>query len=77
VTRNFETALVEFKKVLERYPASLKVADARLKLGYIYYELKRWKEAREMLETVVSRHAQSRAARLAQQRLERMKAEGR
>ena len=76
VTRDFEAALAEFRKVLERYPASPKVADARLKLGYIHYELKQWAKAREMLESVVARYAGSRAARLASQRLERMKSEG-
>lgn len=76
VTRNFEAALVEFQKVLDQYPASLKVPDAMLKLGYIHYELKHWKASRDMLETLVSRHAQSRAARLAQQRLQRMQEEG-
>ncbi|HHO69100.1 MAG TPA: tol-pal system protein YbgF [Gammaproteobacteria bacterium] len=76
VTRDFKTALQEFGKVIEQYPNSPKVADARLKLGYIKYELKDWAGARRELQRVVKEFPGSTAARLAQERLERMKREG-
>ncbi len=76
VTREFKTALEEFGKVISQYPKSPKVADARLKLGYIEYELKDWAAARRELGRVVADFPKSTAARLAQERLDRMKREG-
>ena len=76
VSRNFPEALVEFKKVLESYPSSSKVPDATLKLGYTHYELDNWNEAREILTGLRNEHPNSSVARLADQRLKRMKREG-
>lgn len=77
VTRNFQSGLDEFGKVVTLYPNSLKVPDAQLKMGYIHYEMGNWKAAREQLETLVQRHPDSTAARLASERLQRMSREGR
>jgi tol-pal system protein YbgF len=77
VTREFETALEEFSKVVNEFPDSSKVADARLKMGFIEYELQRWPQARGTLEAVVADYPDSTAARLARDRLDRMRAEGR
>ncbi|MDQ2068505.1 tol-pal system protein YbgF [Natronospira bacteriovora] len=77
VTRDFEQAAAEFQRVLDDHPGSGKVADARLKLGFAYYELQRWDEARAELEAVRSEHPDSSAARLANNRLNRMADEGR
>ncbi|MFC1684829.1 tol-pal system protein YbgF [Pseudomonadota bacterium] len=76
VTRDFPTALVEFAKVIEGFPTSAKVSDALLKTGYIYYEQKEWVRARETLQGLVDNYPASTVARLAQKRLERMRAEG-
>ncbi len=76
VTRKFKPALTEFDKVLNTYPDSPKVADAKLKMGYIQYELKDWAKARDLLEQVVRAYPDSTSARLAQERLDRMKREG-
>jgi tol-pal system protein YbgF len=76
VTREFQPALSEFGKVVEAYPDSTKIADAKLKIGYIQYELKDWAKAREMLAQVVQAYPGTTTARLAQERLERMKREG-
>jgi tol-pal system protein YbgF len=76
VTRDFDTALAEFAKVLNQYPQSAKVPDARLKTGFILYEQKKWAEARSSLEKVTQENPGSSAARLAQQRLDRMRSEG-
>jgi tol-pal system protein YbgF len=77
VTRQFQSGLDEFGKVVNLYPNSLKVPDAQLKMGYIHYEMGNWKAAREQLETLVQLHPDSTAARLASERLQRMSREGR
>jgi tol-pal system protein YbgF len=77
VNREFETALAAFQQVLERYPNSGKRPDALLKAGFCEYELQRYADARRSLEAVVERYPDSTAARLATQRLERMRAERR
>lgn len=76
VGRNFEAALAAFQVVLDKYPDSRKTADALLKLGFCNYELKRWADARAALEDVTARFADTTAARLAAQRLEKMRSEG-
>jgi len=76
VTRQFQLALSEFGKVVDGYPDSTKIADAKLKIGYIQYELKDWAKAREMLAQVVQVYPGTTTARLAQERLDRMKREG-
>ncbi len=77
VTRQFEQAVIEFTAVLKKYPSSNKVPDAMLKLGYTYYELGRFAEARQILERLTRRDPKTTAARLAGKRLERMSREGR
>jgi len=70
VTRAFEQAIVEFKAVLDNYPASTKQADALLKLGYSYHELKDTTNAVAILNTLRTRFPSSTAARLAEKRLQ-------
>ena len=77
VNREFETALAGFRTVLDKYPNSRKTPDALLKAGFCEYELQRWADARASLEAVVEQYPDSTAARLASQRLERMRAERR
>lgn len=76
VTREFPKALAEFDKVLKNYSGSAKAADALLKQGYIQYELKDWAKARTLLGEVVKNYPGSTSARLAQERLDRLKQEG-
>jgi tol-pal system protein YbgF len=76
VTRDFDQALGTFQTLVSRYPQSSKVSDSHLKMGYIYYEKKDWKAARENLELVVNRYPGTTTARLAADRLQRMKQEG-
>ncbi|MDH3935137.1 MAG: tol-pal system protein YbgF, partial [Gammaproteobacteria bacterium] len=76
VTRDFDQALSTFNGLVVQYPNSPKAADSRLKTGYIYYEKKDWKQARQSLQAVVSEYPGSTAARLAGDRLKKMKAEG-
>lgn len=77
VTRDYRMALAEFGAVIERHPQSQKVPDASLKIGYVHYELQEWDEARRVLTDVASRAAGTTIARLAEQRLQRMRQEGR
>jgi tol-pal system protein YbgF len=76
VKRDFAKALPEFQHVVDTYPRSSKIGDALLKVGFCQYELGRWQEARAALERVVERYPESSAARLASERLDRMRREG-
>jgi len=76
VTRDFDRALATFKQLTESYPNSPKAPDSFLKTGYIYFEKQDWPAARQALDTVVSGYPGTTAARLAADRLQRMKREG-
>jgi tol-pal system protein YbgF len=76
VTRNFDQGIVEFQKVMQTYPGSNKIPDAMLKLGYTYYELKQYPEAKAVLEDLRTRFPDETAARLAGKRLDRIRKEG-
>lgn len=76
VSKDFAQALRNFQTVLDKYPTSAKAPDALLKLGYCQYELKNFKDARASLNRVVTQYADSNAAKLAQQRLAKMSADG-
>lgn len=77
VNRDFDTALATFRQVLDQHPNSRKAPDALLKAGFCEYELKRLDEARATLQAVTEQYPDSTAARLATQRLERIRSEGR
>jgi tol-pal system protein YbgF len=76
VTKDFSLALDGFQHVITDYPASRKIPDAWLKIGYCNYELKQWTDAREAMSIVSAQFPETTAARLATQRLELMKTEG-
>jgi len=76
VTGQFENALKQFQVVISRFPRSRKVPDALLKIGYSNYELQRWDSARGALRRVQDDYEDTTAARLAEQRLNRMDDEG-
>ena len=75
VNRSFPEAQAAFQRMVDKYPQSRKLADAMLKIGYCRYELKQWESARAELGQVVARFTDTPAARLAQQRLDKMSAE--
>ena len=77
VQQRYQQALPEFEKVVKIYPQSRKIPDALLKIGYCNYELQRWDSARGALTRVAGEYPETTAARLANQRLERMQGEGR
>jgi len=39
-TRNYKQALTYYKKLIERYPGSSLIAEAKYKIGLCYFELK-------------------------------------
>ncbi len=76
VTRQFDRAQSEFQRVAAEYPRSPKAADALLKVGYIQYERRQFAAARQTLTGLKTTWPNSPAARLAENRLSRMKQEG-
>lgn len=72
VQQEFTAALAEFQKVLDDYPQSAKLPDALLKVGYCNFELRRFDAARTALQEVARLYPETTAARLAEQRLERI-----
>ena len=76
MTDEFDDALRQFQVVVSRFPRSPKVPDALLKIGYSNYELQRWDAARGALGRLRADYADTTAARLAEQRLNRMDDEG-
>jgi len=76
VRRQFAEALSTFEAVVKDYPDSRKTPDALLKIGYCNYELGQWSQAKSALTQVGQRFPDSTAARLASQRLDKIKAEG-
>jgi tol-pal system protein YbgF len=76
VTRDFDRALATFSKLVQGYPQSSKLAGARLKIGYIYYEKQDWAAASQELNALVTGYPGTTEARLADDRLQRMRASG-
>ena len=75
-TRDFDFALAEFKKLADNFPKSVKMPNALLKTGFVYYEKGDKNSARSVLEEVVKRFPDTTAARLAGNRLQLIKREG-
>lgn len=77
VKRDFRKALAEFTRLMSDHPGNPKAADAMLKIGYCHYELGEWAKARENLNRVTAQYPGQPAAKSAEQRLAKMKKEGR
>lgn len=75
--RNFDDALRNFDVVVESFPASPKVPDARLKIGFTLYEQQRFDQARQVLTGVQNDYPGRSTAVLARKRLQQMDREGR
>jgi tol-pal system protein YbgF len=76
VQKQYDAALRSFQDVLSRFPDSRKASDALLKSAYCQYELKSYGNARSTLESVVKTYPGTESARLAEQRLTKLEAEG-
>ena len=77
VTREYNDAIVAFRKVTTGWPDSRKAPDALVKIGFTQAALNRNGEARATLEEVVRRFPGSDAASLASDRLKRLPPGGR
>lgn len=75
VQQDYEKALEAFKRVQRDYPGSDKVPAALLKEGYTYYELQDYRMARKTLLAVTERFPDHRVAKLARQRMDRIRKE--
>ncbi|MGR8921603.1 MAG: tol-pal system protein YbgF, partial [Gammaproteobacteria bacterium] len=74
VMRRFDAAIGEYQKLIDRYPNSKKRSHAMLKIAYSYDELGMTDQAVGVLGDLKTRFAGSAAARLADERLERIRA---
>jgi len=73
---DFSTALEVFQRLIKNYPASRKIPGAWLKVGFCQDELNRWAEARQALNIVVTQFPETAVALLAQERIDKIRAEG-
>jgi tol-pal system protein YbgF len=69
-TTNYPVALESFQHLLSQFPQSDKAPDALLKIGYTQLELKQDAAARATLNSVKTKYPGSKAASLAQERLQ-------
>jgi tol-pal system protein YbgF len=73
VTMNYPVALESFQHLLSQFPQSEKAPDAMLKVGYCQLELKQMRAAKTTLSAVAAKYPGSKAASLAQERLQRIR----
>lgn len=73
VMRRFEPAIVEYQKLVTNYPQSQKQSHALLKIGYSYAELGQQEQALAVLDALKARFPGSAAARLADERIQRIR----
>lgn len=72
VKRDYNAALSSFQSLVDRFPASPKLADSLVKVGLCQIELKRTTEARATLQRVTRDFPNTNAANLARQKLEQL-----
>jgi tol-pal system protein YbgF len=72
VKAQYETAINEYSVLIQNYPESKKLTHAMLKIGYSYDELGMIDPARASLQDLIKRYPGTTAARLAEERLQRM-----
>ncbi|MDG4554003.1 MAG: tol-pal system protein YbgF [Candidatus Competibacter sp.] len=71
--RDYGAAKEAFISLGVRYPASVRLPDALLKLGYIYGETGEANRAREVLQKLVQAYPNTQAASLAERRLQSLR----
>jgi len=74
---DYRGAMINFAKVVEKYPSSSKIADAKLKIGYCYYAIKKWKEARFIFGAILKDYPNTSLSLLADKKIKSMDVEGR
>jgi len=70
---DWEKAILEFDKVIKKYPASEKLAASLLKQGFAFEKIGSKKESKLLLGSVIEKFPKSPEAGLAKKRLESMK----
>jgi len=75
VKRQFEPAISEYTKLVQNHPQSQKLTHALLKIGYSYQELGQVEQAVASFQNLKTRYPGTTAARLAEERLQRIKLE--
>ncbi|MGE5188779.1 MAG: tol-pal system protein YbgF [Gemmatimonadota bacterium] len=73
VEKDFENAILSFQDVIDRFPGGDKAPDAMLKQGLSFQALKDAKNARIVLELLVTKYPKSPAAEKARQKLAELK----
>lgn len=74
--RDFTQAISDYQALLANHPRSGKRADAMLKIGYSYQELKKPAESKRMMEQLIELYPDSTEAGQARNQLRRMKKSG-
>lgn len=72
VKRQYENAITEYKKLIDNYPDSLKIAQSLLKVGYSYQEIGKTDLAKHWYVDVKKRFPGTTSSRLAEERLKRV-----
>ena len=69
----YEKAILEYQKVIEKYPKGNKVPASLLKQGFAFLNLGEKANARLILNELVAKHPKSNEAKIAKQKLKRLK----
>ena len=75
VNKQFDQAINEYQKLVAAYPSSQKVSQAMLKIGFCQQEMGQTAQARATLQEVLQRYPGTTSARMAEDRLQRMRLE--
>ena len=68
--KEYERAILEYEKVIQKYSQGSKVPSALLKQGFAFYALGQVKEARILFDQVIRKAPQSEQAQIAKKKLE-------
>lgn len=71
--RDFKTAIGDYQNLIDNYAGSPKRAEAMLKIGYSYYELKDYAKAQAVLEQLLGSYPSTTEAGQAQNLLQKIK----
>ncbi len=71
--RDFKTAIGDYQNLIDNYAGSPKRAEAMLKIGYSYYELKDYAKAQAVLEQLLASYPSTTEAGQAQNLLQKIK----
>ncbi len=70
--KDYGTALLKFKEVVDRYPAENKAPDALLKIGFTCIEINRSEDAKDALQGLIRKYPDSEAAIKAKKALDKL-----